>query len=823
MRRAGAYALFAIPWSGPEGKAGSGMVKKPSLFKLVLLSSLLIPFVMACVIGVTVVVLEVAEFRQQQARYRDQYDLISRDTLRIVVDDIAGQVSIRTAQADAEMRAELRGLDEGVCSLARSQYDSTRGRMTDPDIRKLLITTIGSLSRTDGARSLLVLDSDGSEILAVPSGAGSTDAVRAVRNAVHAPKWSGEGFVAAPVAGRHGLWYVKCFNPFGWVIANGDSPDRFTQSLQDQTLRMIEQLRFTPHGYVWILRVDGTLIMDPFLSGNVPVGWHVQDGQPSVQDPPGPFVIRSMIDMCRRNGAGFVQYLWSRPGERKAASKLAYVKLIPQWGWIVAAGAYSDDGEAVFQENKASLQKRITLQCASTAGVLLLILIASFFFIRVVYCRLSTAVRSFENFFRSAAVDRRPIEVDALAYAELCELAALANTMVSAQDAAEARVESSETQLRHVQKMESVGRLVSGIAHDFNNLLTAILGYSELILMGGELSDEGRLSMKEIQNAGRRAGSLTGQLLAFSRRQPPLRRVIDLNETIRDMERMLVRIIGETVDLTTRLDPALCPVLADPGQIEQVIINLVVNGRDAIAGAGHIGIETSVVELGAPSPGRYAAITITDTGCGMSDEVKRHLFEPYFTTKERGKGTGLGLSIVSSIVAQSDGFIAVDSAPGEGTTFRLSFPCIGGGKNSSRGARESAPEAGRGETVLLVEDDIGVRSLCEKLLIAGGYSVLKAETGREALEVVRREGAGRVRLLISDVILPDMTGDAVFSKLRGDGLAVAVLFISGYPSGDAVTPVLRGAGHDFLAKPFTATALLAKVRAAIDGGPVIPG
>jgi signal transduction histidine kinase len=792
------------------------MVKRRSLSGIVLLSSLLIPCLMACIIGVTVLVLERAEFRQQQARYREQYDLISRDTLRIVVEGIAGLVSTRAEKADEEMRSRLHGLAESITAVARSEYESMSGRMTSAETRRSLLAMIGAVRQAEDAPALLVLDGSGAEVLSTPPGAASPRTEAEMSEAVHAGTWRGEGFVPAPVSGSPGLWYVKGSNPFGWIIATGERPDRFTRSLQDQTIRTIDQLRFSPHGYAWIMRTDGTLVDDPYMSHKPSAAWHAVDELSGLQDPMGSFVITSMIDLCRRGGAGYVEYLWHLPGEKGSVNKLAYVKLIPQWNWIVSAGAYSDDVEAMVRVNQASLKRQMTKQFAATGTALLLLLAASALVVTRVFRRFTIELNGFRDFFRSAARDRQPIEVDALAYAELRELALVANGMVSAQDAADARWKSSEEKLRHSQKMETVGRLVSGIAHDFNNLLTAILGYSDLVVMGGKLDREGGECIAEIQNAGYRAASLTRQLLAFSRKQPPLKVVINLNDTIRVMERMLARIIGETVVLTTRLDGALCPVLADPSQIEQVLINLVVNARDAMAGSGHIEIETHVAVFVEPATGTYAAITITDTGCGMSDEVKRHLFEPYFTTKATGKGTGLGLSIVSGIVAQSEGFIAVQSAPGSGTTFHLYFPCFTGGKSVGTSAEEGRPTAGKGETVLVVEDDAGVRSLAAMVLSSSGYSVLTAASGREALELLRRDV--RVRLLVADMILPDMTGDAVYAKIRGDGLEVAVLYISGYPGTDAVTPRLIAPGCDFLAKPFSASALLSKVRSTIDGG-----
>ena len=302
-----------------------------------------------------------------------------------------------------------------------------------------------------------------------------------------------------------------------------------------------------------------------------------------------------------------------------------------------------------------------------------------------------------------------------------------------------------EAQLRVSQKMEGIGRLAGGIAHDFNNLLTAILGYSEL--MEAQLPDDEdlRSSLREIQHAGERAAALTRQLLAFSRRQVLQPKLLDLNEVVSEVEKLLRRLIGEDVELVTRLDPGLENIKADPGQLEQVLMNLAVNARDAMPEGGTLTIETANAVLDArfaaghpgARSGEYTALKVADTGIGMSEEVRSHAFEPFFTTKEQGKGTGLGLATAYGIVKQSDGYITVESEPGRGTTFRIYFPrAAGAAAPSGLGERPALSPRGA-ETILLVEDEPGVRRLSRSILEAQGYIVLEAASGDEALGVAR--------------------------------------------------------------------------------------
>src|SRR6266568_2328054 len=387
-----------------------------------------------------------------------------------------------------------------------------------------------------------------------------------------------------------------------------------------------------------------------------------------------------------------------------------------------------------------------------------------------------------------------------------------------------------EDQLRQARKMEAVGRLAGGVAHDFNNLLTAILGSVELLLRELEPASPLRQDAAEIKKAGERAAALTRQLLAYSRRQVLNPEVLDLNRVVADMDRMLRRLIGEDVDLVTRPAPDLGAVRADRGQIEQVLVNLVLNARDAMPQGGKLTIETANVELdpgyvetheGARA-GAYALLAVSDTGSGMDAETTAHLFEPFFTTKEVGKGTGLGLATVYGIVKQSEGYITAYSEPGHGTTFKIYLP-----RAAAPGAASPPPPAppapqckatARGsETILVVEDEEAVRSLSRRALEASGYTVLAAADGPDAVRLLERYG-GPIHLVLTDVIMPGMNGRELAQRLVQRRPGLRVLYMSGYP-GDAI--VHRGAlepGTAFLQKPFMPEDLARKVREVLDQG-----
>ena len=389
---------------------------------------------------------------------------------------------------------------------------------------------------------------------------------------------------------------------------------------------------------------------------------------------------------------------------------------------------------------------------------------------------------------------------------------------------AEAALRASEDQLRQAQKMEAVGQLAGGIAHDFNNLLMVIQGDSDLICRKIPEGHPIRRNVDGIREAAHQAATLTRQLLAFSRKQVMEPKVIDLNNVVAGMQAMLQRLLTETVQLVFVPTRDVGSVKADPGQLEQVIMNLVVNARDAMPEGGRVTMETSRVELdetavrghGEATPGSYVALSVSDTGHGMDEATRARLFEPFFTTKEPGKGTGLGLSTAYGIVRQSGGHIWVSSEPGQGTSFKICLPLVTEKPEGETAAPEPAGDTVRGaETVLLVEDATRVREVVREILEMNGYAVLEARHGAEALEISARHGS-RIHLMVTDVVMPQMSGRELAQHLAGTRPDMRVLFMSGYTDNAIVRHGVLEAGTAFLSKPFTPDALAAKVREVLD-------
>jgi len=382
-----------------------------------------------------------------------------------------------------------------------------------------------------------------------------------------------------------------------------------------------------------------------------------------------------------------------------------------------------------------------------------------------------------------------------------------------------------EAQLAQSQKMEAIGTLAGGVAHDFNNLLTIIIGNAELALMNVIKDESLRTGIEEIKKAGERAASLTRQLLAFSRKQIVQPKILDINELLIDIEKMLGRLIGDNIELLTIPDPALWREEIDHGQIDQIIINMVVNARDAMPQGGKLTIETANADLDknyfrkrgieGEKSGHYVMLAVSDTGSGMDKETQEHIFEPFFTTKEVGKGTGLGLSTIYGIVKQNNGFIWVYSEPGQGSAFKVYLPKVREDADLDEKEQTPVDDLSGSGTVLIVEDDDGLRKLAQAVLHQHGYRVLDAENGEDALRV-SKEHDGPIHLLLTDVIMPKMGGKKLAERLQPLYPRMKVIYMSGYTDNTIVRHGVLAPKLNFIQKPFTPEGLARKVRKALE-------
>jgi nitrogen-specific signal transduction histidine kinase/CheY-like chemotaxis protein len=379
-----------------------------------------------------------------------------------------------------------------------------------------------------------------------------------------------------------------------------------------------------------------------------------------------------------------------------------------------------------------------------------------------------------------------------------------------------------EEQLRNAQQLEAIGRLAGGVAHDFNNILSIIMGHGELLLAMGAVDERTRGGLEQMRGAADRAASLTQQLLAFSRKQVLQPKVLDLNDTVGGVQKMLTRVIGEDIQLIANLSAELMMVRADPGQLEQVVINLVVNARDAMPQGGKITLETANVEIRKedrdldPVPGRYVMLKVTDTGHGMDSATLSHVFEPFFTTKPMGKGTGLGLATVYGIVKQSGGSVRGESETGRGTVFRVYLPAVEGNTAVHKVQPSADDVKGGSETILVAEDEPDLRELTRIFLQGYGYTVLEAASAELALEKADKS-AEPIHLLLTDVIMPGMSGRQLAEKILFKHPQTKIIYMTGYTDDMVVQHKVLEPGVQLLQKPFTKVELGRKVRATLDG------
>jgi two-component system, cell cycle sensor histidine kinase and response regulator CckA len=380
-----------------------------------------------------------------------------------------------------------------------------------------------------------------------------------------------------------------------------------------------------------------------------------------------------------------------------------------------------------------------------------------------------------------------------------------------------------EEQLRNAQQLEAIGRLAGGVAHDFNNILSIIMGHGELLLAAEGTDERARNGLEQIRRAADRAASLTQQLLAFSRKQVLQPKVLDLNEAVADVQKMLSRVIGEDIELIASLHPSLVSVKADPGQVEQVLMNLAVNARDAMPHGGKLMMETANVEAGAElsrdldlAEGRYAMLKVTDSGHGMDAVTLSHIFEPFFTTKPMGKGTGLGLATVYGIVKQSGGSIQVESEVGRGTTFRIYLPASEGSTRHQQRPVVNQTVAGGSETILIAEDEPDLRELARIFLEGYGYTVLEASSAEQAVQTADAF-AGPIHLLLTDVIMPGMSGRQLAENIMGKRPHTRIVYMTGYTDDMVVQHKVLEPGVKLLQKPFSRDELGLKVRSTLDG------
>ena len=779
--------------------------------------------------------LERKHLREQSAKFEREYLDSQKELLQFMVNNSVDFIRFKQSQIEQRIKESLRRRVYEAHQMAEKIHFQNRGALSEVEIQRQILLVLDSLRFNEGRGYYFVYSLDGKELLSSdrfsPSGAEQEPRQEKTKNVISRligiAENEGEGFYSYSwiKPGADGqehpkISFVKRFEAYDWLIGTGEYVDDMKAEIQNEVIQWIDHLRFSEVGYIWIHGTDLNMIVHPFYSRDTYPEWYRKGGLGEYADPDGKHLFVEMRDVCLERGSGFVSYLWAKPNQEGVYRKLSYVELIDDWGWIVGAGIYIDDLENAIQQNNRTLDVYIRKDLIRLLSIVAFIILLSLILTRLFHIKITGAFRMFNEYFRNAALSKKSFDPSGLLFLEFQEMARYVNNMVDDRRAADEKLKISQEQLRQAQKMEAIGRLAGGIAHDFSNLLMAIIGYAEMMLWNPELDKKVRAAMEEIQKAAERASSLTHQLLAFSRKQILQPVILNLNNLVADLDRMLRRIIGEDIDLVTDLNPGIGLIEADQVQIEQVILNLAVNARDAMPEGGAVRISTRNVILDErfcaehvpTEPGSYVVLEFSDTGIGMGADIKEHLFEPFFTTKESGKGTGLGLSTVYGIVKQSGGYIWVQSEPGRGATFSIYFPLIGKQDSKKEGQKEPEALVGGEETILLVEDEQVVRQMISSTLQRVGYQVIEADNGKKALRLAKSTKKSGIGLILTDVVMPDMSGDQLADRLPLRHKNTPILFMSGYPGSRDL------GGRPYIQKPFAPHYLCTRIRELLNSG-----
>lgn len=767
-------------------------------------------------------------FRKQSETFAREYSTSQKQLLSFMVGNAIDFMKFKQSQIEQRIREELKTRIDEACRIAERLYSANHGQMSDAEIQRQILLTLESLRFNGGRGYYFVYSLDGRELLSSaqqgpgsPENSSSSPELRdVIANLARIVEEQGEGYYSyswprpgSSLRSSPKISFVRGFEPYDWFIGTGEYVEDMKAEIQEEVIQWIDHLRFSEVGYLWILDIDLRMIVHPFFHREATPEWYRPGGLRDYTDPQGKQLFVEMLDCCLERGSGYVSYLWSKPYQTGTFEKLSYVELINEWGWIIGAGIYVDDLERTIRQNEMSIDRQTRAEILRLVVLVACLILLSIGLTRFFHIRVLKAFALFGAHFQDAAHAQKEIDPSRLSFAEFRHLAEYVNKMVEDQRVTAVQLSKSEERLLQAQKMEAIGRLAGGIAHDFGNLTMAVHGYAEMLLWDSSLPEQTRASLEEIQKAAERAGSLTHQLLAFSRRQILQPVSVALNALIEDLEGILRRVIGEDIHLTTDLAEDLGPIKADPVQIEQVVINLAVNARDAMSKGGTLKISTRQVDLDErfcadhlpTEPGLYVLLEISDTGVGMDAHTQEHLFEPFFTTKTTGKGTGLGLSTVYGIVKQSGGYIWVASKPDHGAIFSIYFPLLQEEPQSTATPELRSPARGEGETILLVEDEELVREMIAASLRGVGFRVLEAGNGTEALRVARRNRTPRIDLILTDVVMPDIRGDELAERLPARYRDTPILFMSGYPGSRNV------GSRPYIQKPFSPNALCARI------------
>ncbi|MBF0111944.1 MAG: dephospho-CoA kinase [Desulfamplus sp.] len=815
-----------------DAKLSNLQSKKPKLSRSIIINMLLVIILSVGIMGGLQVHYEYSKLQIELNTMRNKFLYSYSELLKTEVDKVISYIEYQQSLITPRLNQSIKDRVNEACAVAGNIFNQYKDTKNLDEIKKLIKDALRPIRFNQGRGYYFAFNLDGVEELFADKpqmegqnmlniqGAKGEYVVKDMLDIVNKDK---EGFYQYTWTkpNRDGHFtkraYVKLFEPLGWVFGTGDYIDDITKDVQNEVILFIEQIRFRKDGYIFAGEWDGTSLNGPAKGKNM---WDITDSK-------GKKIVQEMIQIAKKEGNGYLEYVMPNLEDKKTAPKLSYVVGVAEWGWYIGSGIYIDEIEASVEKRKKEVEDKIISQLIRIFMVLALLV----FFIYLVAFYISRKARqnidTFTGFFERADVELVEIDADQMDFYELERLAHSVNKMLKARKIAEEEREKLQGQLIQAQKMDSIGRLAGGVAHDFNNMLSVIIGYSEIATLQIDADHPLYKPLTQIHNAAERSANLTRQLLAFARKQNITPKILDLNRTVEGMLKMLRRIIGEDIELIWLPDDNLWQVKIDPSQIDQIMANLCVNARDAISsGGGKIIIETRNTLFDEKYcslhpyfvEGEYASIVVSDDGCGMDKETILNIFEPFFTTKEFGEGTGLGLATVYGIVKQNSGFINVYSEQNRGSSFTIYLP-----RHATQSDEIAKSEAiqinssSKGETILVVDDESTILDIAKEILESYGYKVLTAVAPMEAIQI-SKEYDGEIHLLISDVIMPQMNGRELADRVIVSRPSIKLLFMSGYTASVIAHRGVLDDGVQFIQKPFSMNALTIKVREILDQG-----
>ena len=756
-----------------------------------------------------------------------------RDLLRAEVGSVLSYIRGDKVRLEKKSRDQLRGRVNHALQVAEGIYSQNKDRKSPGEIKKLIRDALTPVRFDRGNGYYFAFDMkgavqiyparhvmEGDNVLELRDGSGYS----LPRELIALVNDKGHGFHTYLWKKKPGknrryhpkVSYVKLFEPYGWIIGTGKYLDEMEAEIQARVLSHVAEMRFGTEGYYFACDYKGNPL---FSNGKITKG---SGNLLDLTDPDGVKVIQSQVQAAQKPGGGFYYYSWPKLDEPGPFHKMSFAMGFSPWQWAVGAGIYLDTIEKEIGIRERDLWSRLASRAVEGSLVMALFLLLTYLWADRIIKRINQSLKTFSGFFRRAGSRSARIDLERVHFREFKDMARWANQMVSDRKNQEREKELLEAQLRQSQKMEAIGTLAGGIAHDFNNILAAIVGYAELSL---EDCQEGEVDPRFLMNileASMRAKELVRGILAFSRSAEASYYTLDLNREVCAAAEILKRTLPKMIRLDLDLDPDLGPILGDSGQIQQVLLNLVSNSKDAMPDGGTITLATSTVAADQAglqaeenaAPQAYSVLKVKDAGQGIPEDLLDQIFDPFFTTKEVGKGTGLGLSTVYGIVRSHMGHIETKSDPGKGTEFTIYFPETDSYLPPPEAEMDNAcAVSGNGETVLLVDDERAIREIGARILADAGYRPLVAASGEEALELY---GAEKISLVILDLDMPGIGGRECLARLLRLDPEAKVVIASGH-GGDRDTDLRSiGGAREFIAKPYLKTAMLRLVGRVLD-------